>query len=218
MARRVAVISDVHGNLPALEAVLVEIEGLDVDLVVFAGDVGFGPMPAECLERLRALEDIQLVRGNADRAEGLLDEGKPSVTLEVDGLGRVLVCHATPRSDEETVTYLTPEEEVAATLAGVEAEVVVCGHTHTQYDRHVGRIRMVCAGSVGMPYEREPGAYWLVLGPGVEHRRTEYDRQAAAERIRQSGWERAEEFAAENVLNVPDPDETQRHFESQRHQ
>jgi putative phosphoesterase len=212
--RRVAVISDVHGNVPALEAALREIEALDVDLVVFAGDVGHGPEPEPCVERLRALGDrIRLVRGNCDREEGLIPDAAATVPLDIEGLGSVLVCHATPRSDTETVTYLTPEDEVAATLAGVDADVVVCGHTHSQYDRQVGSTRLVCAGSVGMPYEAEGGAYWVLLGPGVEHRRTEYDLEAAAARIRAAGWD---EFAAENVLTRPTADEAQTFFESQR--
>jgi len=212
--RRVAVISDVHGNVPALEAVLDEIDGLGVELIVFAGDVGFGPEPEPCIERLRSIGDrLRLVRGNCDREEGLIPDAAATVGLDVEGLGHVLVCHATPRSDEETVTYLTPEDEVAETLAGVDADVVVCGHTHSQYDRHVGSVRLVCAGSVGMPYEREGGAYWLLLGPGVEHRRTEYDLEAAAARIREAGWE---DFAAENVLARPTADEAQTYFESRR--
>ena len=94
------------------------------------------------------------------------------LTLSV---GRVLFCHATPRNDEEVFTRDSPDERWAATLAGVDADVVVCGHTHVQFDRRIGDVRLVNAGSVGMPYENEPGAYWAVLDSDVELRRTTYE-------------------------------------------
>jgi hypothetical protein len=72
-----------------------------------------------------------------------------------------------------------------------------------QFDRRVGETRVVNAGSVGMPYEAGPGAYWALLGPDVELRRTEYDVERAAEAIRATGWPQADEFAHENVLVVP---------------
>ena len=229
---RVAAISDIHGNLPALEAVLVEVKAEKPDLVVFCGDVASGPMPAETIELLMSLRGARFVRGNADR--GLVEEfdGKaPSampgpfttwcasqikseqrdflaafedtVTVDgVDGLGQVLFCHATPRSDTDVFTIETPVERVRALMAGIDANVVVCGHTHMQFDRMVDHARVVNAGSVGMPYG-EPGAYWALLGPGLVLRRTEYDRKAAAARIRSKNSEDAETFAANNVLNTP---------------
>src|SRR5207253_2638283 len=102
---------------------------------------------------------------------------------DIDGLGRVVFCHATPRNDVDVMTKETPLERMRAHLSTVEADVVVCGHTHMQFDRHVDRIRVVNAGSVGMPYG-EPGAYWTMLGPGVRARRTEYDLEEAARRAR----------------------------------
>jgi len=107
-----------------------------------------------------------------------------TASLEVEGLGRVLFCHATPRSDEEVLTRISPDQRWLDALAGVDESVVVCGHTHVQFDRHVGDIRLVNAGSVGMPYEREPGAYWALLGPDVELRRTEHEPADIAG----SGW------------------------------
>jgi diadenosine tetraphosphatase ApaH/serine/threonine PP2A family protein phosphatase len=95
-------------------------------------------------------------------------------TIEIDGLGSVLFCHATPRNDEEILTRISPDERWRAALDGVDAGMVVCGHTHIQFDRLAGGTRLVNAGSVGMPYEREPGAYWALLGPDVDLRRTEY--------------------------------------------
>jgi predicted phosphodiesterase len=86
----------------------------------------------------------------------------------------VLFCHATPRDDNEILTRVSSEERWAAALAGAGADVVICGHTHVQFDRTIDGIRLVNAGSVGMPYEDEPGAYWAMLGPDVELRRTTY--------------------------------------------
>jgi predicted phosphodiesterase len=211
----VAALYDVQGNLPALEAVLADVEREKVGEIVFGGDIAAGPFPRDTLELVRSL-DARCLRGNADRRyvevpeaawvwEQLSDEesawleGLP----EQIELGGILFCHATPRSDEEIVTPATTDERLAEILAGVEHELIVAGHTHMQQDRRVGRRRFVNAGSVGMPYESKPGAYWAIVGDEVELRRTDYDLEAAAAAIRASGWPTAEEFAAENVLTVP---------------
>ena len=113
------------------------------------------------------------------------------------------------------MTLVTPDERLATILAGVDERLVVAGHTHTQLERTIGGTRFVNAGSVGMPYEREPGAYWALLGPGVELRRTAYDLEEVAMRIRASGFPGADDFVRENVLSTPNPDETARFFERQ---
>ena len=233
---RVAAISDIHGNLPALEAVLEEIDGLRPDLVVCCGDVASGPMPAETIDRLMTLREVRFVRGNAD--DGLIDEFdatpppqlpgpfagwcakqitrrhrdflasfETTVSVDgVDGVGRVLFCHATPRNNLDIFTAETPAERVKELFGEVDADLVVCGHTHMQFDRRIDGLRVVNAGSVGMPYG-EPGAYWAMLGPDVDLRRTDYDREAAAARIRAKDGPVAEEFAAKNVFTVPSVDE-----------
>ena len=194
----VAVLCDIHGNLPALEAVLAELEADPPDAVVIGGDVAAGPMPVEVLERLRELPwPVRYLRGNADRfvvmgydgtiPQELLEQplfaadawtatflsradrnfldGLPTLhRFPVGALGDVLFCHATARSDEERVTVFTPEERLARILEEAGAPLVVGGHTHRQFDRTAGGRRMVNAGSVGRPYEHEPGAYWLRLG------------------------------------------------------
>jgi predicted phosphodiesterase len=229
---RVAALADIHGNLPALEAVLAEVDREKPDLIVVCGDVASGLMPAQTIDVLMRLPRARFVRGNADR--GLIDEfdGKSksempgpfadwcarqisreqrdflagfedSVVIDgVDGAGTTLFCHATPRSDVQIMTAETPRERMTELLAGTDAEVVVCGHTHMQFDRTVGDVRVVNAGSVGMPYGK-PGAYWAMLGPAIEPRRTDYDLEAAATRIRALDWPSAEEFASENVIEVP---------------
>jgi putative phosphoesterase len=204
---RVAALYDIHANLPALNAVLGE---LDADVILVGGDFVAGPWPAETLARLRGLEgDVRFIRGNADRevfdeAPGLappemMEFIRPRLdaddvdflrtlplteTIDVDGLGRVLFCHATPRNDEEIFTRISPDERWQEALAGVDADVVVCGHTHVQFDRRIGDVRLVNAGSIGMPYEDAPGAYWALLGPDVELKRTPYE----AADLAATGW------------------------------
>lgn len=232
---RVAAIYDIHGNLPALEAVLQEIEQARVDQLVVGGDVVAGPMPGETLDRLLNLDmPVQFIKGNADReivaqmagenvgavpdevleiirwvAEQLspeqgqlLAEWPLTYQAKVEGIGQVLFCHATPRNDTDVFTRLTPEERLLPIFAGVQADLVVCGHTHMQFDRMVGQVRVVNAGSVGMPYG-DPGACWLLLGTGIELRRTEYDGEAAAATIRATHYPQAKNFAAHNILQVP---------------
>jgi putative phosphoesterase len=225
---RVAALYDIHANLPALDAVLAEADA--ADLIVVGGDFAHGPLPAETVDRLRALGDrVRFIRGNADREVGaeaawqrepLGEErlrfvaGLPeTVTVEVDGLGSVLFCHGSPRSDEEIITAVTPEERLGRILAGVTQPVVVCGHTHHQFDRSVRGVRVVNAGSVGMPYEGRPGAFWAMLGPDVELRSTAYDLHAAAAAIAASGYPDAAELV-DTLRNPPGADEVARHFES----
>jgi predicted phosphodiesterase len=232
---RVAALFDVHGNLPALEAVLAEADVAAADLVLCGGDTVAGPFPAECLDLVWALGDrLVEIHGNGERAVVARKDAEaawcadrigaervtrlaalPSTArVEVDGLGTVILCHGTPASDEEIVTLVTPDERLAEIVAGLNADVVLAGHTHSQMDRRVAGVRWVNAGSVGMPYEHESGARWALLGPDVELRRTEYDREAAAARIRATAYPGADEFAAEYVLSQHSPTETAPYFES----
>ena len=225
-ARRVAALYDVHGNLPALEAVLADVERENVDAIVFGGDIASGPMPGETLELVRSLENAVFVRGNADRLESpamspewdaarrwvetQLDEEQIDWLANLDFsavLDDTLYVHANPRDVDTVITQRTTDERLAELLQGVEQARVVIGHVHIQMDRTSGSIRVVNAGSVGMPYEEEPGAYWAILADGVEFRRTEYDLERAAAAIRSSGHPLAEELAAENVLRAPTPEE-----------
>ena len=134
--------------------------------------------------------------------EQLLASWPLTLRVQVQGLGDVFVCHATPRNDLEIFTRLTPEERLLPVFAGVAAPLVVCGHTHMQFDRKVGATRVVNAGSVGMPFQ-DPGAYWLLLGPEVQLRKTTYDLEKAAALVRQTTYPRADEFAARNILQPP---------------
>ena len=246
---RVAALYDIHGNLPALDAVLEDIRQVGVDRIVVGGDVLPGPMPRETMARLLELNiPTQFIYGNGDLAmlaqlqaaspgdvkywgtssatplpepygevfrwtaqqvreyQDVLASWPLTTTVEIDGLGEVLFCHATPRNEVEIFTRLTPEERLAPVFAGVDASVVVCGHTHMQFDRMVGGLRVVNAGSVGMPFGTT-GADWLLLGPGIELRKTQYDLTAAAERFRQTQYPMVEEMAVRYILNPPSEQE-----------
>jgi putative phosphoesterase len=221
---KVAALYDVHGNLPALEAVLADPRLAEADVIVSGGDLVAGPLPAECLDRLEALgERAQFLTGNGDRevAAPTGDEQwhrdvggwsaarltsdrlervrrwPATVELEVADLGVVLFCHATPTSDLPILTLATPDEDAARELGDVAADVVVCGHTHVQYDRQVGRVRLVNAGSVGMPYEGSADARWVLLGPdGVELLSTPYDAVAALDDLSRTGFPLLEQWLA----------------------
>ena len=232
-ASRVAVLSDVHGNSPALAAVLSELESVRPDLIVFGGDVTWGPLPEETFALVKELE-ARFVRGNADRAvledepeseradwirgrhtaemRELLRTFEEQVVVEIDGLGAVRFCHGSPRTDEECVTPETPEERVREFSAGVEERVIVTAHVHIQFDREVAGIRSVNAGSVGLPYEGKPGAFWALLGPGVDLRRTEYDLDETIARYRASGQPGVEEII-EMMVEPPEPREVIDHAE-----
>ena len=128
---------------------------------------------------------------------------------EIPNLGAVCFCHATPRDDNEVFTRDTPESRLKPIFEAPGAAVVVCGHTHMQFQRRVGAVTVVNAGSVGMPFG-EPGAYWALLAPdGVELRHTPYELDAAAERIGRTGY--PSEF---DVKRPPGEAEMLRRFEA----
>jgi putative phosphoesterase len=236
---RVAALNDIHGNLPALEAVLAEVESEGVDAVVCGGDIVSGPFPAEVFDRLTSLARVLFLRGNADRLvvernleyEGLgawsaarLGEKRVAevstwpltVELEIVGLGRTLFCHAVPSDDESIFTGITHDQDVIHLLGDVEADVVVCGHTHVQFDRVLSNgVRVVNAGSVGMPYEGRQGAFWAILGRDVELRRTVYGVGPAVASIRAANAPVREQLVG-YLLEPPDPDEVTAYFEGMR--
>ena len=225
----VAVLSDVHGVLPVLDAVLAEPDFAAADVIVVTGDHAAGPQPVEVLDRLIGLGDrCVLVRGNADRelvdiAHGgtsdhpesvwaagqlradqvrLLGELPHPVVLDVDGFGPVVFCHGTPRDDEEVVLVDTRLEKWAEVFAELPADVqtMVGGHTHMPFVRLVDRRLVINSGSIGMPYGRPGGAWALLRNGQVELRHTKIDVDAAVEQVvRDSGYPGRREWAEEYI-------------------
>ncbi len=234
---RVAALYDIHGNLPALEAVLADVESAVPDLIVVGGDVAFGPMPCETIDRLIALgARARFVMGNTDRAviDAFDRDARPSDTddprdrgaywaaerlsqdhrdflasfcpllaLDIDGHGSVLFCHGSPRSDEDSIMAMTPEDELRPMLAGVEQSVVVCGHTHHQFDRQVLGKRLLNAGSVGMPYQADAAAFWMMWDSTPKLIRTGYDVAAAVTALRATGFPAVDAVILEKSLLRP---------------
>ena len=265
---RIAALYDIHGNLPALDAVLQDLRQERIDLLVIGGDVLPGPLPVESLDRLTELEiPVQFIQGNGDREvlaamqgkplsnlpnhaleairwtakrlsqsaqgtaarrhsikqlacssggafdtrpvvreflgyEELLAAWPPTLRVPIDESTGALFCHATPRNDTDIFTRLTPETRLLPLFESVDTALVVCGHTHMQFDRTIGTTRVLNAGSVGMPFS-PPGAYWLSFYPEPQLRHTPYDLHAAARRISATTYPQAEEFASRNILSPP---------------
>jgi putative phosphoesterase len=237
---RVAALYDVHGNLPALDAALAEVDAEGVDLILSGGDLLLGPQPVECLERLRE-RDATFIRGNCDRGVangpgpgeawpekfkwtterlsddqlGFVRSWPETVGIDVDDLGRVLFCHGSPRSDEEIITAISPPKRLDPILDGVTENVVVCGHTHVQFDRRLGDRRLVNAGSIGLPYEGESGiACWALLGPEVELRRSRYDIQLEIDTLETTGYPDDDRMVRGFLLEPSSAEEATAHFES----
>jgi predicted phosphodiesterase len=222
---KVAALYDVHGMPWALEPVLAEVAEGEVDVVLFGGDFLYGPYPELALELAWSVPGARFVRGNADRLPDERDRARVGdddlrrlaalpMTESIDG---VLYCHAAPDDDTTITTATTPDDVVAATFAAVEEPVVVIGHTHHQFDRRVGRLRVVNAGSVGMPYESEVAAFWALVENGEpSFRRTPIDLAVAERELRASDWPPALEFLDENVLAAASRDEAIAALEGRR--
>jgi predicted phosphodiesterase len=232
---RVAALYDIHGNLPALEAVLEEVRRAQVDRIVVGGDVVVGPMSRDAVHRLLDTGmPVDFILGNCEVAvladmdgrdpgplpeqvlaavhdtaqqfqpedQQLMASWPKTLRLEIPGVGGVYFCHATPRNENECFTRLTPEDRLRPIFDPLDVRLVVCGHTHMQFDRMIGTTRVVNAGSVGMPFG-EPGADWLLLGPDVQLRHTSYDLANAAARIRRADYPQAEDFVSRYLLEPP---------------
>jgi putative phosphoesterase len=213
----IGLLYDVHGNLPALEAVLGDARGLGVDRWIVGGDdVLFGAWPAETVARLRDLADAAWLRGNTDR--WLVDDSdRPEVATgatedclaalddatvrELAGLpfevseDDTLYVHASPASDMRSFLP-EPGDDEDELLASIPSGVRRCvfGHTHLPFARTAGGVELVNPGSVGIPLDGDPRAAWAVVrdDASVEHRRVAYDheRSAAAlvERFGEKPW------------------------------
>ena len=233
---KVAAIYDIHGNLPALDAVLAEIRDAKVDRIVVGGDVIPGPMPYETLKRLLELDTpVDFIRGNCedmvlglskdDNSVELADEFREmfqhsvnqipadtldiiagwgeTLTIEIDGIGKTLFCHGTPQNNNDIFTRLTPDNVLRPIFENLSVSLVVCGHIHMQFDRTIADVRVVNAGSVGMPYGKA-GAYWLLLDSEVQFKHTLYNLVEAGNMVRTTNYPQAHDFADSNILKPPD--------------
>ena len=218
---KVAALYDVHGMPWALEAVLADTG--DVDAILFGGDLIYGPYPSEVVNRVRSL-DASCVRGNCESKPDDWDRSRLDaaqlewlatlpLTQELDG---VLYCHATPTGNEPRTTAATPDEAITEMFAGIAGTVVI-GHTHHQFDRRVGDLRVVNAGSVGMPYESEVAAFWTLVEDGEPtSRKTSFDVERAIAEVERSGWPPAAEFVEGNLRVAVDRGEAIARRESRR--
>ena len=187
----------IHGNGEL--AVLAErVATDDPDTVTYWGTTTGEPLPEPLREMVRWTAK-QLRRED----EQLLSSWPKMLTVDIAGLGQVLLCHATPRNEVECFTRLTPEHLLLPVFKELGVDFVVCGHTHMQFDRVVGQVRVVNAGSVGMPFQHPAGAFWLMLGPDVQLCHTPYDLTAAADRVRATKYPQADDFAARYILDPP---------------
>lgn len=238
---RIAVLADIHGNLPALRAVLAELDRDPVDAIVVAGDVVGGPLPREALELLRLRpESMRWISGNSEREALAAYDGAPVAddtpgraaawsAQALDGRWRdeiaswpislslddVCFCDGSPRRDDETLTRVTSGEVLLDALAGAVEPLIVGGHTHQQVIRKLrSGLTYVNAGSVGIPYEGRAGAFWLIVDQGVpELRETGYDLDAAVDELRASGFDDVDDQLTGSQLEPADPDWVAAFFE-----
>ncbi len=201
----IACLYDVHGNLPALEAVLADIG--EADRYILGGDYAlFGGWPAETVARLRELEPALWIRGNGERwtADPPEQLGEPidavraelgdALVAELAALpaaaddGDMLICHGSPASDVRSFLP-EPAEDEPELLEGVTASRLLFGHTHLQFRRMAESIELVNPGSVGMPLDGDHRAAYAVIHDDgrLEHRRVAYDHVASAAKVRSLG-------------------------------
>jgi diadenosine tetraphosphatase ApaH/serine/threonine PP2A family protein phosphatase len=201
----------VHGNLPALEAVLADARPAGVSRWILGGDYAlFGGWPAETVARLRELEPALWIRGNGERwtDDPVAAPDQPVVQDAIQAaravlgeelvahLGRLpahagdadtLICHGSPISDVRSFSP-EPAEDDEELMAGVTPARIVFGHTHMPFRRTAGAVELVNPGSVGMPFDGDPRAAYALVHPdgAVEHRRVAYDHLASAARVREA--------------------------------
>jgi len=243
---RLAFIADIHGNLPAFERVLADLEHEGVDRIVCLGDVAVGAQPVETIERLRAV-GCPTIMGNWDAcmlgavpkvdgeiAEMLVDACTWSTArlspeqleyvrtfvdtleLQLDDGTSVLAFHGSPRSYDEGIFATTPDDDVEQMLAGHDAAVYVCGHTHFQLFRRFGESAIINVGSVGQPFRRRrrgvmhisPWAEYCVFTTedgrlSVDFRRTPIDVELFTRTMLASGMPHADWWAEHWTPEVP---------------
>jgi predicted phosphodiesterase len=239
---RIAALYDIHGNYPALEAVVQELHIAKPDKVVIGGDIVSGPMPNETMKCLMELgNDVVWVLGNGDvdvserKINGninnslseqakvitewvanIIDESMARFLISLpinhfirdDKLGMIGFCHATPNDYNYVFTPVTPNGEVKKVFNNEMEGYFICGHTHIQFEKTIDNLKIVNAGSVGMPFSEEHGAEWLLLENGViRFMKTKYDIDLAKKQIKQTTYPFKDEFIETNVINPKRPEE-----------
>lgn len=215
---RLALIADIHGNLPALDAVLAEISREGVDRIVCLGDISLGPQPAETLERVRSL-GCPVVMGNWDAwfLQGMpqfdgqlgevlgdlrawsveqlsseqrhyLTEFRPTVEVALPEGATLLAFHGSPRSFEDSIFATTPDEEVEEMLAGRTALVLAGGHTHFQLFRRLGESVLLNPGSIGLPFRR-PHRGIMEIAPRAEYGLVQHDGDRLSIELRRTAFD-----------------------------
>ncbi|TGA95831.1 metallophosphoesterase [Sporolactobacillus shoreae] len=244
---KIAALYDIHGNFPALQAVLKELHYLQPDVIVIGGDIVSGPMPVQtldCLLNLRRDAKVTFIRGNGDREVSEASKGLGLKNLSEQGqkteqwvaeqltekhieflshlksvasiqteLGDLLFCHATPMSDSDIFTPQSNKKRLEKIFGNVEQSIVVCGHTHVQFKLKFEKKLIFNSGSIGMPYAKQTGAYWLFISPdGIQFKRTSYDLNEAAKLFRQSNSPSVEDFINNNLFHIPTEKEAMAFF------
>lgn len=238
---KIAVISDIHGNMQALEAVLDSINKEDCEKIFCLGDLAMaGPQPNETINKIKELINIgnfELIQGNtdeylsknSDEMYNIINKANPIMasaynadrevisnenleflkslpaqkTIEINGV-KILLTHGSPRANNENIFPELPIEKIEEMLIGVDADLIFCGHTHQPCGYQTNtKQTVVNVGSVGRPLNEHPRACYLLLeiveNTGefyVEHKLIRYDKEKAAELLKQRNFEGAEKLAS----------------------
>jgi putative phosphoesterase len=223
-----AILSDIHGNLPALEAVLADLTNFEIDHVIVPGDViNFGPFSRQTAE-LVIEKGWPVIRGNNEFF--LIDYKTPrapnewndavqfaptawliqqfdrklrttigawpdALNLRFRDAPPILVCHGTSQSPWDSIYSTLTDEEIEKLLSSVEADFVICGHTHLPMDRQADKWRIFNPGSVGVPLDGLHSASYMILegnqqGWRPTFRRVPFDYEAVFDEFERSGYNR----------------------------
>lgn len=235
---KAAIISDIHGNMQALEAVLADIAKENCDKIFCLGDLAMaGPEPTKAIERIKSLYEqgkLEVIQGNTDEmigdfSDGILQKVKRHAPimanalvndvqiipaelkeflkelpaqkeLEIEGL-KVLLVHGSPRKNDENIMPDLPIEKVEEMVAGTDADLIFCGHTHLPCGYQTrSKQTIVNDGSVGRPFTPEPKACYVIAdfknkSFQIQHKFVEYDRETASKILAERDFEGADKLA-----------------------
>lgn len=231
---KIAVISDIHANLIALQEVIKDIQNEGCEFVFCLGDIVLaGPQPKETLDFVKE-QNWTIIQGNTDKliaeygpevlemmqekypimANAIVDdvnyvdaEGKdflenlpPMLQMEIEGV-KVLFVHGSPRANNEDILPNRPLSEIEEIIEGTDAALILCGHTHVPCGYQTNSMQTVVnVGSVGRPMTPTPLSCYVVIDFengtfNVKHKFVDYDREAAADLVRNRNFEGADKLA-----------------------